>query len=83
MRPTPPPSGTVQITAARPPVGGDDGLDVSDVPALLQVVVDEPLQQQLVDRRTATGTGNRPYVVGQCTDDPVTWGGRTTTLDPR
>ena len=40
---------------------------------MLDVVVNEVLQQELIHRGTAAGTGNRPDVVGQRADDPVPW----------
>src|SRR5271156_4682923 len=50
--------------AWRSPVGGDNGRS-REVPALLHVVVDEPLEQELVHRRLIDigMTGNRPYIV--------------------
>src|SRR5664279_4577991 len=58
------------IAAAGHPVGGNDGLQ-GDVIPLLQVVVQEVLNQELIDRRTAAFTGHRPHIVGQRADGPV------------
>src|ERR1035441_5220509 len=44
------------VAAARSPVGGEDGRR-GDVPTMLHVVVNGVLQQELIDRRTATRTG--------------------------
>src|ERR1700721_1611415 len=43
----------------------------SDVPALLQVVVDEILKQKLINGRPAAGTSYRPHIVEQHTQCPV------------
>src|ERR1039457_179 len=58
------------VAAACPPVGGDNRRR-GEIPALLHVVVDEPLQQHLVDWGTAPRTRNRPDVIDQGADDPL------------
>src|ERR1035441_8224388 len=57
------------VAAACPPVGGDNRRR-GEIPALLHVVVDEPLQQHLVDWGTAPRTRNRPDVIDQGANDP-------------
>ena len=52
------------VAIRRFPVCRQSGLP-SDVPALLEVVVDEILQEELINIRTAARARNRPHIVGQ------------------
>src|ERR1700745_3816090 len=59
------------LTATRSfPVRGEGGLP-SDVPALLQVVVDEVLQQELIHTGTTARSGYRPHIVDQHAQGPM------------
>src|ERR1039457_4226029 len=57
------------VIVAASPVGSDDGRGF-EVPALLHVVVDEPLQEELIHRGfIAIGmTGYRPVVINESPD---------------
>src|SRR5208337_2145714 len=59
------------VTARGTPIGGDDRRG-SEVPPLLHVVVDEPLQQHLVHHCPLVWPSHRPDVVDQCAKYPMT-----------